>query len=61
MSRTNYQHLVTNPSASSYHRIKILQKVVFIALGIIMVRLFFIQIIEHTAWVAKADEAHTLL
>ena len=61
MPRTNYQHLAASPSVSSHHRIKILQKVVFIALGIIMVRLFFIQIIEHDAWVAKADEAHTLL
>lgn len=61
MPRTNYQHLAAHPSVSSHHRIKILQKVVFFALGIIMVRLFFIQIIEHDAWVAKADEAHTLL
>lgn len=61
MSRTNYQHLVTNSSASSHHRIKILQKVVLVALGIIAVRLFFIQIIEHEAWIAKADEQHTLL
>ena len=61
MSRTNYQHLVASPSVSSHHRIKILQKVVLIALGIIAVRLFFIQIIEHDAWVAKADEQHTLL
>lgn len=61
MPRTNYQHLVANPAASSRHRIKILQKVVLIALGIIAVRLFFIQIIEHDAWVAKADEQHTLL
>ena len=38
-----------------------MQKVVLIALGIIAVRLFFIQIIEHDAWVAKADEQHTLL
>ena len=61
MPRSNYQHLVTNPSVSSRHRIKILQKVVFIALAIILVRLFFIQIIEHDDWVAKADEQHTLL
>lgn len=61
MSRTNYQHLVTNPAASTSHRIKILKNVVLIALGIILLRLFFIQIIEHSAWVAKADEAHTLL
>ena len=42
-------------------RIKILRKVVFVALAIIAVRLFFIQIIEHEAWVAKANEQHTLL
>ena len=30
-------------------------------LAIIMARLFFIQIVEHDAWVAKADEQHTLL
>lgn len=53
--------MVTNSSASSHHRIKILQKVVLVALGIIAVRLFFIQIIEHEAWIAKADEQHTLL
>ena len=61
MSRTNYQHLVTNPAASTSHRIKILKNVVLMALGIILLRLFFIQIIEHNVWVAKADEAHTLL
>lgn len=59
--RTNYQHLVTNPVASMPRRIKILKNVVLIALTIIAVRLFFIQIIEHDAWVAKADEQHTLL
>ena len=32
-----------------------------ILLAIIMARLFFIQIVEHDAWVAKADEQHTLL
>ena len=42
-------------------RIKILKNIVLIALAIILVRLFFIQIIEHDTWVAKADEAHTLL
>ena len=53
--------MVTNPAASTSHRIKILKNVVLIALGIILLRLFFIQIIEHNVWVAKADEAHTLL
>ncbi len=42
-------------------RIKILRNVVFVALAIIAVRLFFIQIIEHDNWVAKANEQHTLL
>lgn len=42
-------------------RFKILKIVVFVSLGIILTRLFFIQIIEHGAWVAKADEQHTLL
>ena len=42
-------------------RTKILRNVVFVALGIIAVRLFFIQIIEHDAWVAKANEQHTML
>lgn len=42
-------------------RIKILKKVVLVAFAIIAVRLFFIQIIEHDAWVAKANEQHTLL
>ena len=42
-------------------RTKLLRYVVAIAFAIITVRLFFIQIIEHNAWVAKADEQHTLL
>ena len=42
-------------------RTKILKNVVLVALGIITVRLFFIQIIEHDAWVAKANEQHTIL
>ena len=42
-------------------RIKILRNLVLVALAIIAVRLFFIQIIEHGAWVAKANEQHTLL
>ena len=42
-------------------RLKILKIIVFVSLGIILARLFFIQIIEHGAWVAKADEQHTLL
>ena len=42
-------------------RSKILKSVVLFSLGVILVRLFFIQIIEHDTWVAKADEQHTLL
>ena len=42
-------------------RIKILKSITFVALAIIAVRLFFIQIIEHDAWVARANEEHTLL
>ncbi len=42
-------------------RIKTLKKVVLVVFAIIAVRLFFIQIIEHDAWVARADETHTLL
>lgn len=42
-------------------RIKILKRVVFVTFAIITIRLFFIQIIEHDAWVAKANEAHTML
>ena len=44
-----------------YNRLKILKLIVFVTLAIILLRLFFIQIIEHGAWVAKADEQHTLL
>lgn len=46
---------------SRQHRLKILKGIVFGALAIILVRLFFIQIIEHQTWVAKADEQHTIL
>lgn len=42
-------------------RIDILEYIVFGALAIIIVRLFFIQIINHNDWVAKADEQHTVL
>ena len=42
-------------------RIKILKNIGLVALAIITVRLFFIQIIEHDHWVAKADEEHTIL
>ena len=42
-------------------RIRFLRNLTFVALAIIVVRLFFIQIIEHNEWVAKANEQHTLL
>lgn len=42
-------------------RIKIFKTVCLVAFAIIAVRLFFIQIIEHDAWVAKASDQHTLL
>lgn len=57
----NYQVQSLNSSKSTHHRIKLLHSVVFISLAIITIRLFFIQIIEHDAWVAKASEQHTLL
>ena len=49
------------PRLLAMSRIKILKNLVFVALAIIAVRLFFIQIIEHDSWVAKANEQHTLL
>ena len=42
-------------------RIKILKFLTLAALGVITVRLFAIQIIEHDNWVAKANDQHTLL
>ena len=44
-----------------HSRIKILRNLTLVALAIITVRLFFIQIIEHDDWVAKASEKHTML
>ena len=44
-----------------FSRIKILKIVTVVALAIITVRLFAIQILEHDDWVAKANEQHTLL
>lgn len=41
-------------------RIKLLKYATLALLGIITVRLFFIQIIEHDGWVAKANEQHTI-
>ena len=42
-------------------RIKALRYLVLAALGIIVVRLFFIQIIEHGKWVEQANVQHTML
>lgn len=42
-------------------RLKILKYITLGAFAIIAVRLFFIQIIEHDMWVAKANEQHTIL
>lgn len=44
-----------------FSRIKILKIVTVVALAIITVRLFAIQIIEHETWATKANEQHTLL
>ncbi|MBR2795446.1 penicillin-binding protein 2 [Candidatus Saccharibacteria bacterium] len=49
------------PNKIELNRIKILKGIIFAALAIILVRLFFIQIVEHGDWVAKAEEQHTLL
>ena len=48
---------------SKHHlsRIKLLRNITLVVLAIIAVRLFFIQIIEHDMWVAKANDQHTLL
>ena len=60
MPRSNYHQTISNTS-DLRHRFKILKYLVLIALAIIVLRLFFIQIIEHDAWVARANEEHTLL
>ncbi len=43
------------------NRTKILKSLTFVALAVIAVRLFFVQVVEHPIWVAKASEKHTLL
>ena len=60
-SKFSHQASASCVVASPHHRIKILRSVVLVTFAIIAVRLFFIQIIEHDAWVAKADEQHTML
>lgn len=59
MPRNNYKK--QNNDGPTKHRLNILKNLALVALAIIVVRLFFIQIIEHNAWVAKANEQHTLL
>ena len=61
MRQSNRESRPDNSVQSTKHRIQILKYIVLVALAIITVRLFFIQIIEHDMWVAKADEQHTLL
>ena len=62
MSRNSYNTQSNSSTVGSSHgRIKILRNIVIIAFAIITARLFFIQIIEHDSWVAKANEQHTLL
>lgn len=41
-------------------RSKILKAAVLVAMSVIVLRLFFIQIIQHGEWVAKAAEQHTM-
>lgn len=60
MPRSNFSAPVAPPDYSR-RRIEILKAVLFVALGIIILRLFVIQIFEHGSWVAKADEQHTIL
>ncbi|MBQ2623409.1 penicillin-binding protein 2 [Candidatus Saccharibacteria bacterium] len=61
MPRSNYQHQVVNPTSSPHRRIKILKYVVLGSFAVIAIRLFFIQIVEHDYWTARADEEHTML
>lgn len=61
MSRSNREPRTDYSAVTTKRRFKILERIVFVALAIIAVRLFFIQIIEHDQWVAKADEQHTML
>lgn len=59
--RRNNAKTADSTTSVAKHRIQILKYIVLVALAIITVRLFFIQIIEHDMWVAKAEEQHTLL
>lgn len=48
-------------SKTKNRRFEILRGIIFATLTIILVRLFFIQIVEHSDWLAKAEKQHTLL
>jgi len=48
-------------SKTKNRRFEILKGIIFATLAIILVRLFFIQIVEHSDWLAKAEKQHTLL
>ena len=61
MPRNNYRQTTNSSFSSLRARFKILNYLVLLLLAIILLRLFFIQIIEHNAWVARADKEHTLL
>lgn len=61
MPRNNHPTSSGRSDGSGVSRLRILRSLVFVALAIIAVRLFVIQIIEHDTWVAKADEQHTML
>ena len=61
MPRNNQSADQKSDVKSTKHRLQLLKRVVFVAFAIIAVRLFFIQIVEHDSWVAKAEEQHTLL
>lgn len=61
MPRNNHPTSSGRSDGSDVSRLRILRSLVFVALAIIAVRLFVIQIIEHDTWVAKADEQHTML
>ena len=63
MSRTraSYQHLSVEPVVFSDRRLRWLRGAMILAFAVILVRLFFIQVIEHPTWVAKANEEHTIL
>ncbi|MBQ6375322.1 penicillin-binding protein 2 [Candidatus Saccharibacteria bacterium] len=60
-NKSNSHTTTEIPKRPHLTRLVILKRIVIFLLAIITVRLFFIQIVEHDAWLAKADEAHTLL